>query len=66
MSAVVVQVDLRTLDYEFHTYFYTNTIWTLVPLNLEKDKTKLQADAYNFVRDDPRIDLVPGSSQVWY
>lgn len=30
-----------------------------VPLNLEKDATKLRADAFNFVNQDARIDLLP-------
>ena len=30
-----------------------------VPLNLEKDATKLRADAFNFVNQDTRINLLP-------
>ena len=45
---------LYLMEYDIFPYDFTQ-----VPLNLEKDATKLRADAFNFVTEDPRIDLLP-------
>jgi len=42
------------MNYDIFPYDFTQ-----VPLNLEKDSSKLRSDAFNFVTEDPRIDLLP-------
>ena len=48
-TAVIYLLGYNILPYDFGT----------VPLNLEKDATKLRADAFNFVNQDSRINLLP-------
>uniref|UniRef100_A0A7M5XG14 SSD domain-containing protein n=1 Tax=Clytia hemisphaerica TaxID=252671 RepID=A0A7M5XG14_9CNID len=51
---VVVTGALHLTNYDIFPYYFAN-----VPLCLEKDSTKLRTDAYNYVTEDPRIDLLP-------
>ena len=48
---------LYLMNYDIFPYDFTQ-----VPLNLEKDPTKLRADAFNFATEDPRIDLLPSTA----
>ena len=48
-TAIIYLLGYNVLPYDFKT----------VPLNLEKDATKLRADAFNFVNQDARINLLP-------
>ena len=54
LSLLLITAVLYLANYNIFPYDFTQ-----VPLNLEHDATKLSADAFNFVTDDPRIDLLP-------
>ena len=49
VTAILYLIGYNILPYDFGQ----------VPLNLEKDPTKLRADAFNFVNQDSRINLQP-------
>ncbi|XP_065662076.1 protein dispatched homolog 1 isoform X3 [Hydra vulgaris] len=54
LSLVFITAGLYIFNYDIFPYDFTQ-----VPLNLEKDPTKLRADAFNFVVEDNRINLQP-------
>ena len=54
MSTALVTAILYLIGYDILPYDFGK-----VPLNLEKDATKLRADAFNFVNQDSRINLLP-------
>ena len=56
LSLVVVTAVLYVVGYDILPYDFNQ-----VPLNLEKDATKLRADAFNFVKGDSRLNLLPGT-----
>lgn len=57
VSLMLATSVLYLMDYEIFPYDFTQ-----VPLNLEKDATKLRADAFNFVTEDSRINLLPSTA----
>eukprot|EP00795_Rhopilema_esculentum_P002676 gene2676-884_t len=54
LSTVLATAILYLIGYDILPYDFGK-----VPLNLEKDATKLRADAFNFVSQDTRINLLP-------
>lgn len=54
LSTALATAVLYLMGYDILPYDFGK-----VPLNLEKDATKLRADAFNFVNQDARIDLLP-------
>ena len=57
ISLVFITACLYIFEYDIFPYDFTQ-----VPLNLEKDPTKLRADAFNFVIEDSRINLLPATA----
>ncbi len=54
LSTALVTFVLYFIGYDILPYDFGQ-----VPLNLEKDPTKLRADAFNFANQDARINLIP-------
>lgn len=54
VSFLLATGALYLMQYDIFPYDFTQ-----VPLNLEKDATKLRTDAFKFVVEDSRVDLLP-------
>lgn len=58
-SVIILTAILHTTGYDIIPAEFSQ-----VPLNLEQDDSKLRADAWNFVDQDPQIDLNAASLGV--